>query len=903
MSTPRPAPSLVTGQLFRGSFEHSPVGMAIIDEHGILLEANPALARILGYGAPQELAGLRTASLTHPDDAPKDMAAIRAMLDGHQSYSAEKRYVRKDGSVCHARISSTLVRGDDKRPVLFFMHIQDVTEERLAERELKRLADAAELGSDAIVSIDLDNRIQHWNRGAERVFGFAADEVIGLSLDELDELTGETDQSRTTVRDAVGSVLSSKRGHVQETVRLRKDGTSRTLAVAASPWWVDGRVVGVTSTMTDLTDRKQAEQTTARLAAIVDGSDDAIIGKTLEGTITSWNPSAERIYGYRADEAVGQHISMLASPGNEGEFAQIMATVRGGAVVRHLETIRRRKDGHLIDASITVSPIRDGGGEIVGAATVARDISELKQAERAREQTLRNLAEAQRLARLGSWTWDSVSDQASWSAQMYEIFERDPTSGAATNDEFFQYVHPEDRERIVSGYVEGFGSGPGFELSYRILTPAGVERHLRGLGYQDPAHPGSYIGTVQDVTDQHRAEQERIALLEATVRAEAANRAKSEFLARMSHELRTPLNSIIGFSQLMELEGLDPRQQKHVSLVLRAARHLLELINDVLDIARIEAGRLSVSLEPVALAEAIGDALELVSPLAAERHISIDLDTSGIAEGAHVNADSNRLRQVLLNLLSNAIKYNRPAGSVHVTAVMTLAGRLRIGIADTGMGIIASELTKLFEPFERLGAEQTEIAGTGLGLSLSKALLEAMGGTIDVASQPGIGSTFFIELEVAEVAEHTDRGRGELLEHTDLRRLETPGERRRILYVEDNLSNLTLVEEILERYSGIELLSTMQGTLGLELARQQQPDLVILDLHLPDISGIEVLKRLKSDPRTRDIPVVMLTANPGRRESVRARSLGAGDYLAKPIDVIAFIDVIARHLAVPQRGS
>ena len=242
------------------------------------------------------------------------------------------------------------------------------------------------------------------------------------------------------------------------------------------------------------------------------------------------------------------------------------------------------------------------------------------------------------------------------------------------------------------------------------------------------------------------------ALREQSERAESASRAKSEFLARMSHELRTPLNSIIGFSQLLELEGLDPRQSEHVGYVLKAGGHLLELINEVLELAKIEAGQMTISPEPVALADTVREALALVAPLAGEHDVTLASNTDGLAHDGHVHADRQRLEQVLLNVLSNAIKYNRAGGRVDVSFAVTETGRVRTTIADTGIGIAPEQLAKLFEPFERLGAELTQIEGTGLGLALSKGLLEAMGGTIEVASEPGTGTAVTIELAGAQRA-------------------------------------------------------------------------------------------------------------------------------------------------------
>jgi CheY-like chemotaxis protein/anti-sigma regulatory factor (Ser/Thr protein kinase) len=361
----------------------------------------------------------------------------------------------------------------------------------------------------------------------------------------------------------------------------------------------------------------------------------------------------------------------------------------------------------------------------------------------------------------------------------------------------------------------------------------------------------------------------------------------------MSHELRTPLNSIIGFSQLLELEGLEPRQSENVSYVLKAGQHLLELINEVLDLTKIESGQVTISPEPVLLAEAVADALALVAPLAAQHDVTLGIDTTGLADDGHVHADRQRLQQVLLNVLSNAIKYNNPGGTVHVSFALTEDGRARTTITDTGIGIAAEQLPNAFEPFKRLGAEVTRIEGTGLGLALSKGLVEAMGGTIEVDSQLGAGTTVTIELAGAQ------RPTGTQPPDTDDHEPDLGGRngtRQAILYVEDNLSNLTLVKRILERYPRLDLIPAMQATIGLELARQHHPDLIILDLHLPDMPGTELLKRLKAGQSTREIPIVVLTADASHRQSELTQRLGAVAYLTKPLDISRFLEIINDHL-------
>jgi len=378
--------------------------------------------------------------------------------------------------------------------------------------------------------------------------------------------------------------------------------------------------------------------------------------------------------------------------------------------------------------------------------------------------------------------------------------------------------------------------------------------------------------------------------------ADAANRAKSEFLSRMSHELRTPLNAVIGFGQLLEMDSLDGRSREHVQHILKGGRHLLELINEVLELSRIEAGELHISPEPVPLQETVREAVSLVQPLAAKRDIDVSADMSGLASDGHVYADRQRLKQVLLNLLSNAIKYNKDGGEVTVSFARTDAERIRIIVADTGIGIPPDRFSGVFEPFERLGAETSDVQGTGLGLALSRRIVEAMGGSISFESQIGQGTTFTVEFACVEApsdAAATTRN-GEAINGV----IEAPGAKpHRILYIEDNLSNLTLVTHILERQVAVDLVPAMQGTLGIELAREHQPDLIILDLHLPDMPGDQVLRRLKADPVTSSIPVIVLSADAGKRQATRLMDAGAAEYLTKPLDVPLFLNAVAEQLA------
>jgi PAS domain S-box-containing protein len=511
-----------------------------------------------------------------------------------------------------------------------------------------------------------------------------------------------------------------------------------------------------------------------RLAAIVEFSDDAIISKTLDGTITSWNRAAERIYGYRPDEAIGHPTSILA-PLDRDDDPTILERVASGQSIEQYETIRRTKDGQTIDVALTVSPIKDADGHIVGASTIARDVSERKRSE--------------------------------------------------------------------------------------------VERES------------------------------------ARQAADRANRAKSEFLSRMSHELRTPMNAVLGFAQLLGMDHQTPEQEEATREILKAGTHLLELIDEVLDIARIEAGRLRLSLEPVDAVQVVEESISLLQPQARKEGVTLSMDPLDPSDpSVHVVADRQRLKQVLLNLISNGVKYNRQNGTVRVSIDHTGVGnRIRIDVTDTGRGIPVERIERLFAPFDRLGAEETGIEGTGLGLALTRPLVEAMGGTISVATESGRGSSFSVELASADDAAHANGDRFPSFD--EIAETAVAANARTVLYVEDNLSNLKLMERVLARRAGITLVSAMQGSLGVSLARDHRPDLILLDLNLPDMQGEEVLARLHADPATAEVPIVVISADATSGQRSRLVDAGASDFITKPFDVDRLLRIVDEYCGDPVPAS
>jgi PAS domain S-box-containing protein len=454
-----------------------------------------------------------------------------------------------------------------------------------------------------------------------------------------------------------------------------------------------------------------------------------------------------------------------------------------------------------------------------------------------------------------------------------------------------EFVHPEDLERFAHAQRQLLsGERESAAVRVRVRHAEGhwitLEAHSRAL-----AAPEGLLIVSRDVTEQAKLEED---LRLAKLAAEQANEAKSEYLSRMSHELRTPLNAILGFAQLLDLDDLDTEQRDNLGHIMSGARHLLSLINEVLDIAAIEAGRLSLSLEPVALADVAAETVSLIRPLADQHHIV--LAGPNVSCATHVLGDRQRLKQVLLNLLSNAVKYNREGGSVHLECEPVPGDRLRIKVTDTGLGIPPEALERLFVPFERVASQPTAIEGTGLGLPLSKRLAEAMGGALELVSTPNQGSTFWIELPLVGAPVQQAEGQLDTETTSAAEPVAQTGADLTVLYIEDNLSNLQLVERVLGHRPGVRLISAMRPQLGLDLAGQHHPDLILLDLHLPDMPGEVVLRRLWSSPATADIPVAILSADARPALIERLLAEGVRGFLTKPLDVkelLGLVDSIA----------
>lgn len=449
--------------------------------------------------------------------------------------------------------------------------------------------------------------------------------------------------------------------------------------------------------------------------------------------------------------------------------------------------------------------------------------------------------------------------------------------------EWQSVVHPDDAARNFDRWTDAVAKGHEYEIEYRLRRASdGAYRwHLeRGSPLKDAE--GKIVKWLASCTDIEDLKQ-------AQASAENANQAKSDFLSSMSHELRNPLNAILGFAQLLASESPPPSavQQASIDQILKAGWHLLELINEVLDLARIEAGHASLSPEPVSVIDTLHECQAMLEQQALKRAVRMRFPAADSA--CFVRADRTRLKQILLNLLSNAIKYNRDQGSVDVQVTAT-EHRVSVSVHDTGTGLTPERLAQLFQPFNRLGHEAGPVEGTGIGLVVAKRLAELMGGTIHVESTPGVGSVFRVELPAA--APPAMAGESTETVAPVESRVDAASTMSTLLYVEDNPANLKLLEQLLARRADVRLLSAATGTLGVELARTAVPAVIVMDIHLPDINGIEALRRLRDDPQTMHIPVIALSANAMPRDIERGMKAGFFRYLTKPIRIDAFMDAL-----------
>ncbi|MDH5205874.1 MAG: ATP-binding protein, partial [Hylemonella sp.] len=542
-------------------------------------------------------------------------------------------------------------------------------------------------------------------------------------------------------------------------------------------------------------------------------------------------------------------------------------------------------------------------GNAVRAGKVLHENFELRRYADQREMQLRSseerLNEAQQVAGLGSFDWNTVTGELSWSDEHFRLWGIKPQLVEPSYELFHQGIHPDDVAQTEEAITRALDGGQFYETLFRVVGRDGQVRFIRGKGeaiFDDQGKGVRVIGTVQDVSDRVRIEQD---LREAKQAAEIASRAKSEFLASMSHELRTPLNAILGFSQLLAMDdALNEDTRGQVREIEQAGKHLLTLVSDLVDLARIEAGKLELNREQVPVEAVVDNSVGLVAPIASAHGIVIKQRVAKTHGDLLVTADYNRLRQVLINLLSNAIKYNRKGGSVTVSSRVD-GDRLRLSVSDTGVGIPQAVQQRIFNAFDRLGAERSLVEGTGIGLVISRRLVEAMGGSIGFESVEGHGSTFWLELPLEDEPTTQLPVSGMAALETNARTSEQPV----VLYIEDSPLNVRLMRQIFVHRKDVQLRDAHTADLGIELARAEPPLLILVEIALPRKDGFAALKELKSDPRTASIPVVAVSSNALSHDDERCREAGFAGYLGQPIDIRALHALLDRFLPGAGQGG
>lgn len=883
-------------------------GIVITNRQGIILYINPAFTAMTGYGREEAL-GQNPRLLKSGKMDPRVYEDLwRTILAGNV-WHGELINKRKDGSL-YVEFQTITPVHDARGNITHFIAVkQDISERKQAEAALRvseqRLLAIIDNMSHGVVFSDLDGRLYHWNRAALHMHGFSSQDECRRRLPELREFFELSTLDGQVLECAdwpLARILRGERlSNFNLCVHRRDRGWTRVFSYGGDMVTdLEGRPVAFLSII-DITEQVRAAEALQEMNV------------QLEQRVAQRTHELETAK-QQADRALEnlRHIEWLITKSTDTEpqrrasrhqpqpYGDLVPlnTSRVVAGAARQEILADLVDDYL-DLLDTSAAIYEKNGDYALGLFSSGWCRFMDETSR------RSCGTDDNRAALASGKWHC--HEACWKTSRQSIETGQPADLECLGG-IRIYAVPVVADGAIVGSINfGYGDPPRDaeklgELAQRYGTSVEVLREKADAYESRPPYLielaklrlQSSARLLGMIIERQRAEHliaERNLQLQALNRslesaktqAEQASRAKSEFLSRMSHELRTPLNGILGFGQRLAKSDLAERDQDRVRHVLKAGQHLLELINEILDLSRIETGRLTFSPEPLSMAVALGDAVELVRPLAAEHQIELHLDAP--PADCYVLADKQRLTQVLLNLLSNAIKYNRSRGSVSVGCSQTGPERLCLSVRDTGIGIAADRLPHLFEPFNRLGAEQSGIEGTGLGLALSRGLVELMEGRITVESTPGSGTTVRVELPAA--ASRVLRKAAALPRPSAL-----ATDRHTLLYIEDNLDNVTLIEDVLADCPGIRLLTAMQGGIGLDLAAQHHPDLILLDVHLPDMMGDEFLRRLHADPALAGIPVVVLSADATTYQIARLRALGACDYLTKPLDVEKFLTVI-----------
>lgn len=937
-----------------GSLESGLMVTDVTRPHQPIVMVNPGFIRLTGYGA-EEVIGRTPGFLFGPDTEADAVAKTRAVIDAGIPFTFEMLSYRKTGEEFWVEMSLSPVRDGRGRFVHYVWILSDITDRKQAELKLweseQRYRSLFENSFDGVFSFDRQGRFLSMNPMGERIVGYPEAELLGQPFLPL-----VADYDRDRIWKLFRRVLEGD-PLTAELDSVTGEGKTTRIEFQAQPIWDKEGVSGTFVIARDITERRLYEKVleennenllrasielerqkfTLDQHAIVSAADPA-------GNIVYVNDKFCEISQYSREELLGRNHRILNSGYHSPKFFRRMwETISRGEVWRGVLR-NKKKDGGFYWVESTIVPFLDEKGRPYRYLSARTDITERVEAEaklrigRETEEALRKILALaitpspiedildRSLDVILGVSWLSIRPRAALflldqeAGDLRMVTQRNLSLGAARQcervplgcclcgraavEKLTVYAHCLD-ERHEMRY-------PGIEEHGHYSVPIISDGKVLGVlvtylehGHAHNLDEVSFLEavahTLANVIKRKGTEDE---LLRAMELAERANRAKSDFLSRMSHELRTPMNAILGFAQLLESDPLEPLssgQRENVEQILLAGWHLLELINEVLDLSRIEAGKLQLVLESVDIAELAMECRGLIAPMAAQRGITV-LDQSFELELPRVYADRTRLKQVLLNLLSNAVKYNRENGTITLTYREMPDNRLRVAVSDTGEGIPEQQLSALFESFNRLGAEDTGVEGTGIGLVITKHLVELMGGAIGVESRPGEGSTFWIELVANPVGVYVS-GKAEAVRPPAPGGKAAPPLRHTLLYVEDNPANIRLVDQLIGQIGGIRLLTAPDAPTGLEIALHRKPDLILVDINLPGIDGYELLARLREQDETRAIPVLALSANAMPEDVERGLSAGFRHYLTKPVDVRRFREAVEAVLAEIETGK
>jgi len=955
---------LKAGALQSAIFNSANFSSIATDEKGVIQIFNVGAERMLGYAAADVMNKITPAEISDPQEviarakalslelgttiAPGFEALVFKASRGIEDIY-ELTYIRKDGSRFPAVVSVTALRDEGKGIIGYLLIGTDNSARKRAEEALLKAGalQSAIFNSANFSSIATDEKgvIQIFNVGAERMLGYAAADVMNkitpADISDPQEVIARAKalslELGTTIAPGFEAlVFKASRGieDIYELTYIRKDG-SRFPAVVSVTALRDERkgIIGYLLIGTDNSARKRAEEALLKAgalqSAIFNSANFSSIATDEKGVIQIFNVGAERMLGYAAADvmnkitpadisdpqeviarakALSAELSTTISPGFE---ALVFKASRGIEDIYELTYIR--KDGSRFPAVVSVTALRDirDHGGIIGYLLIGTDNTARKQVEEEQKKLDQRLRDQQFYTRSliesnidALMTTDPHGIITDVNKQMEALTDctRDELIGAPFKNYFTEPERAEAAIKLVLSEKKVTNyeltvlarDGKNTVVSYNATTFYDRDRRLQGV-----------FAAARDVTERKRFElalqESNVELESAKSTAEKANLAKSGFLSSMSHELRSPLNAILGFAQLMETAQPlpTPAQAARIAQILQAGWHLLKLINEILDLAAIESGKVSLSLEPVSLVEVMSECQAMMEPQAQQRGIHMTFPR--FEDPNFVWADRTRLKQIVINLLSNAIKYNKERGTVVVECTAITPLRTRISVKDSGAGLVPEKLAQLFQPFNRLGQEAGGVAGTGIGLVVTKQLAELMDGVLGVESIVGSGSIFWIEL-LSMAAPTLAMGGVELVAGTQLRH-PAGAHQSTLLYIEDNPANMMLVEQLIEQRPDIKLLTAVNGPLGIELARAMLPEVILMDINLPGMSGIDALKILHADAATAHIPIVALSANAMPRDIELGLAAGFFRYLTKPIKVKEFFETLNEALEFAEKSA